>query len=487
MSNFIVNYFKEPPIKEEIQDKEKVDKMYKHWSFRIFYSVYLAYIIAHLCRKNIAVALPFIGQDLGYTNTQLGILGSSLYMTYGIGKFCNGILADRSNVRTFLPTAMIISAIANLCFAYSAVFITPGHVSFFGLPSSTILLWILTFFWGANGWFQSMIFPPIAKALSYWLSKSERATKWSIWSTSHQLGVFTTVMLSGILIGHFGWKTAFGIEAVIVIITALWLFERLRDKPQSLGLPDIDVYKNEKIDEPEEEQKKQSMSYFEMFRKYIVCNKILWLLSIAYAFVYVIRFGTEDWFVKYLMEYKGDTLAIATAKLSSLAVVGSVGAIAAGWFSDRSSSGSRIPINIIFFIGLGTCIFLFHINTFDPFDYILAALIGAFTAGPQLLLGGVCALEATSKEVASAALGFAGMFGYVGAVLSASGTGFMIDLFQAKFNNGWLGAVLFWISSSIIGIIMCIIIMAYSSAKAKKLKKAEAETESQSEENKIEA
>ncbi len=468
MANIITNFFKEPPIKEEIQDKATVDKMYKHWGIRIFVSCYIAYIVAHLCRKNIAVALPFIGQDLGYTNTQLGILGSSLYMTYGIGKFINGIIADRSNVRTFLPTAMIISAFANLCFAYSAVFVTPGHVSFFGLPSATILLWILTFFWGANGWFQSMIFPPIAKALSYWLSKSERATKWSIWSTSHQLGVFTTVMLSGILIGHFGWKTAFGIEAIVVTITGLALFWALRDKPQSLGLPDIDVYKNEPI-EKEEENKKAKMSYFEMFRKYIVCNKILWLLSIAYAFVYVIRFGTEDWFVKYLMEYKGDTLAIATAKLSSLAVVGSIGAIAAGWFSDRSKSGSRIPINIVFFMGLGICLFLFHINKIDFFDYILAALIGAFTAGPQLLLGGVCALEATSKEVASAALGFSGMFGYVGAVLSASGTGFMIDTFQKHFNNGWLGAVIFWISSAVIGIIMCLIIMAYSSAKNKKL------------------
>ena len=211
------------------------------------------------------------------------------------------------------------------------------------------------------------------------------------------------------------------------------------------------------------------MSYFEMFRKYIVCNKILWLLSIAYAFVYVIRFGTEDWFVKYLMEYKGNSLAIATAKLSSLAVVGSIGAIAAGWFSDRSKSGSRIPINIAFFIGLGVCLFLFHINTIDVFDYVLAALIGAFTAGPQLLLGGVCALEATSKEVASAALGFAGMFGYVGAVLSASGTGFMIDTFQKHFNNGWLGAVIFWISSAIVGIMMCLVIMAYSASQKKKL------------------
>ena len=98
MTNILARFFKEPPIKPEIQDKATVDKMYKHWSIRIFLSCYVAYIVAHFCRKNIAVALPFIGQDLGYTNTQLGILGSSLYMTYGIGKFINGIIADRSNV-----------------------------------------------------------------------------------------------------------------------------------------------------------------------------------------------------------------------------------------------------------------------------------------------------------------------------------------------------------------------------------------------------
>ena len=171
------------------------------------------------------------------------------------------------------------------------------------------------------------------------------------------------------------------------------------------------------------------------------------------------------------MEYKGDSLAIATAKLSSLAVVGSAGAIAAGWFSDRSKSGSRIPINIIFFIGLGVCLFLFHINTIDAFDYILAALIGAFTAGPQLLLGGVCALEATSKQVASAALGFAGMFGYVGAVMSSSGTGFMVDHF------GWKGAVCFWMSSAAIGIMMCIVIMIFSAQQAKANKALEETSE----------
>lgn len=462
MFKLIVNWFKEPPNMEEIKDKGTIAEMYKHWSFRMFYATFLAYIVTHLCRKNIAIALPFIGNDLGFTNTQLGMLGASLYVTYGIGKFVNGVIADKSNVRTFLPTAFVLSAIANLCFVISTTLITPGHVSFFGLPSATVLLWLMVFFWGANGWCQSMVFPPIAKGLSYWLSKSERATKWSIWSTSHQFGVFLTVMLSGFLIGHFGWKAAFYTPAVICLIMAFWLYNRLVDKPQVLGLPDIDVFRNENIEPEKSGEVLQKMNYFQIFKKYIIFNKVMWLLAIAYAFVYVIRFGTEDWFVKYLMEYKGNSLNLATAKLSSLAVVGSLGAILAGWLSDKVFKGNRIPINIIFFAGLAVSLFAFHVNKIDALDFVLAALIGAFTAGPQLLLGGVCALEASSKQVASAALGFCGMFGYVGAVLSSFGTGFMVD------NFGWRGAVCFWITSALIGITMCTIIIIYNSANKKK-------------------
>ena len=62
----------------------------------------------------------------------------------------------------------------------------------------------------------------------------------------------------------------------------------------------------------------------------------------------------------------------------------------------------------------------------------------------------------------------------------------MVDLFQAKFNNGWLGALIFWISSAIIGIAMCIVILLYSSAKSKKQKLTEENLENNLQE-KIEA
>ncbi|MBR1618263.1 MFS transporter [bacterium] len=459
-------FFAEPPAAEPIQDVQKVASMYKHWRWRIFYSSFIAYVVFHLCRKNIAVALPSMGQALNLTNTQLGILGSTLYVTYGIGKFVNGVIADKSNVRTFLPTALILSAICNICFVLSALFVTPGHISFFGLPSATVLLWLLSFFWGANGWFQSCGFPPVAKSLSYWFSNSERGTKWSIWSTSHQIGVFASVALSGIVIDKFGWMAAFYVPAIICLITGVWLFNRLRDKPQSLGLPDIEKYNNEPVKE-EEKDEQADVSYVQIFKKHILCNPIIWMLAISYTFVYIIRFGTEDWLVKYLVEVKNNTLPIASAKLSTLALVGSAGAIMAGVISDKLCKGNRTPVNIVFLCLLILSLFLFATNPtgkpiFEVLDYVYAAMIGVFTAGPQMLIGGLCAVESSSKRVASASIGFTGIFGYVGAALSASGTGFFVDKF------GWNGAISFWMIATVICVVICTILLIFEKIRKRK-------------------
>ncbi|MBR1425463.1 MFS transporter [bacterium] len=459
-------FFAEPPSKETIQDEQKVASMYKHWRWRIFYSSFIAYVVFHLCRKNIAVALPAMGQALNLSNTQLGILGSTLYVTYGIGKFINGVIADKSNVRTFLPTALILSAICNICFVLSAVFVTPGHISFFGLPSATVLLWLLSFFWGANGWFQSCGFPPVAKSLSYWFSNSERGTKWSIWSTSHQIGVFASVALSGLVIDKFGWMAAFYIPAIICIVTGIWLFDRLRDKPQSLGLPDIEKYNKEPVKETAVDEE-AGLTYLQIFKKHILCNPVIWILAVSYVFVYIIRFGTEDWLVKFLVEVKGNSLTLASTKLSSLALVGSAGAIFAGVISDKVYKGNRTPINIVFLICLILSLLAFAKNPADNhiMDYIYAAMIGVFTAGPQMLIGGLCAVESSSKRVASASIGFTGVFGYVGAALSAGGTGVVVDRF------GWSGAIAFWVIATMICVLMCVALLIFEQVRKRKAAK----------------
>ncbi len=442
-------FFKEPPVAEPLADKEEIDKSYSHWRMRIFYSCFIGYTIFYLCKKNIAVALPGLSEEFGYTNTELGLLGSSLYLTYGIGKFVNGVLADGSDVRKFLPTALIMTAIANLCFALSAVFITPGEVSFFGLPTNTILLWLFVFFWGASGWFQSAGFPAVAKSLTYWYSNSERGTKWSLWSCSHQMGTFLSVIISGYLVAHFGWRMAFFVPGTIAILAAIWLYNRLRDKPQSLGLPDVESYRGEVVAKKADNAEEDNRSYIEVFKENILFNKTIWMLAIAYVFVYVIRFGAEDWMIKYLSEAKANSLELASLKLSSLPLVGIAGTICAGLVSDKIFKGKRAPVNLIYLVGVVVCIVLLKFNTISALDFVLIGLLGAFTYGPQMMIGGLCAVESSSKKVASAATGFTGTFGYIGAVLSATGTGYMVDKF------GWNGALAFWVASAIICIVIC--------------------------------
>ena len=456
----IAGFFKEPPVKEVIQDTEKVKSMYSHWRLRIFYACFIGYTVFYLCKKNIAVALPGLSEEYGYTNTELGLLGSSLYLTYGVGKFVNGVFADRSDVRKFLPTALIMTAIANLCFGLSAVFITPGEVSFFGLPTNTVLLWLFVFFWGASGWFQSAGFPAVAKSLTYWYSNSERGTKWSLWSCSHQVGTFLSVIVSGFLVAHFGWKMAFFVPGTVAIIIAIWLFDRLRDRPQSLGLPDIETYN----DEPSAKNlncEEDNRTYVEIFKQNILFNKTIWLLAIAYIFVYIIRFGAEDWMIKYLNEAKGNALDLAAMKLSSLPLVGIAGTICAGIISDKVFKGQRAPVNLIYLLGVVVCLVLLKFNTISNLDFIFIGLLGAFTYGPQMMIGGLCAVESSSKKVASAATGFTGTFGYIGAVLSATGTGFMVDKF------GWNGAIIFWIISALICIGICAVLMIAEKKKSK--------------------
>lgn len=490
----IIDFFRIPPDAPVIEDREVIAKSYPRWRLRIFLSCFLAYIVFYLCRKNISVALPVMGTDLGYSNTQLGLLGSTLYLTYSIGKFTNGVLADRSNVRTFLPTALIVSAIANLAFVVSAIFITPGKTTFFGLPAASVLLWIMAFFWGCNGWVQSMGFPPIARSLTYWFSNNERGVKWSLWSTSHQIGTFLSVIVSGFLIERFGWKAVFYMPAILAIFVSIFMFERLRDRPTSLGLPDIEEYR-----EPEavaaakamcgEKDENQDESYVSIFKKHILCNKTIWLLAIAYVFVYFTLMGTIDWMIKYLVEAKHNTLSMAAMKLSFLPLFGIIGTVAAGYISDKVFKRKRAPVNIIYLVGIVTAILSLKLNSYGPnfidtaflsltghklinvlslngsdiLDFIIIALIGICAYGPQMLIGGLCAVESSSKRVASAATGFTGSFGYLGSILSGAGTGIIIDRF------GWNGAVYAWIASAVICIMILIPILLDENKKCREV------------------
>ena len=166
-------------------------------------------------------------------------------------------------------------------------------------------------------------------------------------------------------------------------------------------------------------------------------------------FIYVVRTATEDWLAKFFRDFRLDSPEYAASKVASLSIIGAIGTVLAGLFSDKFFKGKRAPVNMIFLIGLLVSLIGFSVtpNTMERLDYIYAALIGFFTAGLQNLVG-LQIVEIYVKEVAAAANGFAGMLSYFGATLSSIGTGFVIDRYS------WNGAFKLWIISNIIAIVL---------------------------------
>ncbi len=449
----IKDFYKEPAPSAPITDKEVIDKTYAQWRMRIFLSMFFGYILFYTCRKNISVALPVMQQTLGYNTVELGLLGSSLYFSYAIGKFVNGIVADNTNVKRVLPTALFISALTNILFVVCAHFVSPAKISIFGLPPVSILLWFLAFLWGVNGWFQSMGFPPIAKNLSYWFANKERGVKWSLWSSSHEVGTYLSVILSGFLITKYGWESVFYVPAIMAMVFCYFFYKNLQDKPASIGLPDIEIYKDpDYVECKAQTTEEDNFTYGQIFKKYIIQNPTVWLLALAYIFVYVVRYGTIDWLVMYQVDEKHYSLAAAAKRLSFLPLVGVLGTIGAGFVSDKFFKGKRAPVNIICLTLLAICVYLFKVNQIPVLDYLYISAIGVFTCGPQVLIGGLSAVESSSKKVASAVTGFCGMFGYIGAILSGVGTGYIINKFS------WNSAINFWILSALISLAICIVL-----------------------------
>ena len=407
------------PAKNKIPE-DLIPKTFKQYRWRMFIGMYIGYTMFYFTRKNISPALPLISDKLHIDLIQLGILSSVFYIVYGVGKFISGMIADRANIRTFMAIGLFSASIIHL---------------FIGYLNS---LYLVVFFWGLNGAFQSMGFPPIAKGIVHWFSPNERATKWTILSSSHTAGTFGVGLLVAAIInlynkGIVGWEAIFYVPGIMGCITAIYLFISLRDRPVSLGLPTIEEYRN---DRPVVELTESNYTHWEILKKYIFTNRYMWLLSFANMFVYIIRFGTLDWSAKFLYDIKGIGQVSVAMLWTLIPLAGIPGGIVAGYLADRFWNGRCTPINVIYLTLLTFSIIGFYMFS-GPNNIFLTGLflllMGFLIDGPQNLISGVQASRVTVKEAISAACGMTGFFGYVGATFSGIGLAYIIQEF------GWKG------------------------------------------------
>ena len=426
-------FYKSAPPIEPIADRDETVRQVYYWRRRILYSTMIGYAIFYIVRKNISLAMPAMEETLGIGKEQLGIFLTLSGLAYGLGRCTSGFLADLANPRFFMATGLLLAMAMNIGFGLSSTVLTLG------------VFWIL------NGWFQGMGFPPCAKSLTHWFAPVERGMKFSIWNTSHSVGAAIAAFLCGWL-AMYDWRLCFFVPAGIAFVGVLFLLNRLRDTPQSLGLPPVDEFEKLGVvkiprDHPlhadnrteDTARKDAEMSHGRFLLKYVLGNPMIWVLAMANFCVYVVRYGVFDWGPMYLKETMGMEIHKAGWLMGSYEIGGIVGMLLSGWMMDKMKGRGGLVCTLY----MAVCTALAFVfwrwpSEIYAVNVVLLVLMGVAVYGPQCLIGVIVA-NLASKRAAASANSITGLFGYLSVICSGWGVGKIVEYYSEKSDSAAIG------------------------------------------------
>lgn len=432
-------------MSEETQNNNNINNepqdvsTYPYWRSRVMYSMLTGYAVFYFIRKNMSVANPLIREEFGIGKEEMGAALGIAAIAYGISKFLSGILADTLSARYVMGVGLICSALVSFLIGFAG----ESSTAFLGISVTTFF----AIFWTLNNIFQGMGQPPCSRLITQWFSPSEIGKQWGIWNMSHHLGAAGILFMGGYIAAYFGsWRAVFFAPAVFAFVFAFFLINRLRDRPEDVGLPPIEEYHQVEQHQQSESLSNEKESPREIFVKYILRNKLIWLVSVANLFIYIVRIGILDWAPSFLKESRGLSIMESAVTTSTFEIAGIVGAIAAGWLSDTVFKGRRGRVSVIFMSLLVLAVLaILYVPSNNPYLMSLTLFaVGFFVHGPMLLVA-VAAADFATKKAAATAVGLTGLFGYIGAFLANYGTGMISERW------GWDYVIYFYLAAAFIG------------------------------------
>ncbi len=394
------------------------------WQLRIFWLLWGAYASYYLCRVNFAVAQPLILREFTtWTNAQVGTIPSIYAMFYAAGQIINGTLCHRYGARLMMTLALSIAALTNLLFAFA---------SSYG---------VMLVLWAVNGYAQSAGWSLLVQTISNWNTSARRGTVIGLISTCYTVGNVISWLLAGLLCDYIGWRAAFMVPSLVLVPVTVVFYLFLRNTPEEAGFPpvrDDNVAHETKATEAGAPRAADSTWHI---LKLTLTNRVLWVLAIGFFCMNSVRYTFMNWSVQYMADFQGRSIKNSAFTAIAIPLIGSLGAISAGWASDTLFGKRRAPVCAIMLVGLAAVCVGF---TFIPQgQWVLATAIlglaGFMIYGPDMLASGAATVDISHPRAASIATGLTMAFGATGAIFSGAGIGWLKD----RAAGNW--SLVFWV------------------------------------------
>ena len=321
-------------------------------TYYVFTLLFLLYFFDYVDRMIVTSLFPYIREEWGLTDTELGLLVSVLYWSIVAFVFPVSILVDRwSRKKTVAIMALIWSVATALC-AFAKSFphlvlarsgIGIGEAGY--APAGTAML--------------SGLFPP-----------EKRSRMMGLWNMSIPLGVAVGTGLGGFVAEHWGWRHAFGLVAIPGAITAI-LFLFVKDYKT------VELVKT--VEKSGSDDKKVRMSKMDIIREFIHTPSLI-LTDIGFIGCIFVNNAIIVWLPTYFHRMTGAPMTEAGLKTGMLMLLAIVGLPLGGWLADmwfKKNVSSRMLFPAVT-IGLNAVVIFIAFSLLDG----NRQYVGAFVDGP---------------------------------------------------------------------------------------------------------
>ena len=386
----------------------------------------LTVFVNYLDRNNLALALPRIAHDFGWSNREIGsngeLLLAAFFLPYAVSNMLLSRVAERFSPKRSTITAIIAFSLFTIL---SALF---GQ----SLTSLIVLRLLLGFGEGVH-------IPMLSVLTSRWFPVSERSRANAIWGAGILLATATAPLIIVPLINTIGWRPTFaviGLVGMLVSIPLLWTI--VQDAPQfnsrisdaelayiraGQEVSDIDSIKNNGVN--------------------YVRSQRFWLAVLGGTLNAFCAFGILNWLPTYFNRAKGIDFERLGWPLFLIFAVGIVGVVFMAFLGDRLQR--RTQLASVGFLIAGVMIYIAsNVNTLELLVLFFALAVffqSAYTAQEYAIIQ---RLLPADKIGAGTGLynGLAVLFGGVGGSLIPGSIVAMTGNFNAGMFSIVVGALM---------------------------------------------
>jgi MFS transporter, ACS family, hexuronate transporter len=355
-------------------------------------------------RLAINYLVPFIQKDFTLTNTQIGLIGSALAITWAISGPLGGYLSDRVKSKKMVLAIFII--------AFSVVSLLQGFAASF------VMLLVLRL---VMGLLEGPITPITQSILAVESSPSRRGFNMGFTMNTGN-AVFGSFLAPLIIVGlanAFNWQTAFYLTIIPGLILAFFILKSVRNPEKS-----------------DDEAISPAASSEKVGFKDIIGHRNVWLSIIIFScfMIYVIAFNIFGPTI--LVNYKHLTSGTMSLVMAAFGAGFAIFGVVVPSISDRIG---RKPTTIIFgILSIFTPLAVLYLNSVA----LMAIMVFVFSSGMGVgaLLMSIIPIESVPRKYAGVAVGLVIGIGEIfGGVLNPILCGIAAD--------AWGLAAPLWISS----------------------------------------